>query len=54
MAGDENRRGDPTPGKFMRANGPRVYRKIEQVNPKLNAVVQLCFDRAIAEACVAD
>ena len=28
--------------------------RIEQVNPKLNAVVQLCSDRAIAEARAAD
>lgn len=25
MAGDQNRRGDPIPGNFMRGNGPRVY-----------------------------
>ena len=28
--------------------------RIEQVNPKLNAVVQLCSDRAIVEARAAD
>jgi Amidase len=33
----------------------RVYSaRIEGVNPKLNAVVQLCSDRAIAEAWAAD
>jgi amidase len=33
----------------------RAYiERIEEVNPKLNAVVQLCSDRAIAEACAAD
>jgi hypothetical protein len=44
MDGDQNRRGDSIPESFVRGSDPRVFGRIEEVNPKLNAVVQLCSD----------
>jgi len=46
--------GDPIPEKSCEQMVRACIARIEQVNPKLNAVVQLCSDRAIVEARAAD
>ena len=54
MVGDQNRRADPMPGNLCEEMVRACIARIEEVNPKLNAAVQFCSHRAIAEAFAAD